>query len=698
LAAALLLAAVLLPPRAALAQESEVKVVGARTEAERLQQSAEAVNLVDTRKAKEQTADLAEVLARTQGVAVRRDGGLGSSARFALNGIYDRIPFFLDGVPLELAGYPFGVANVPVNLVDRVEIYRGVVPIRFGADGIGGAVNLVSDQRYDTHAAASYQAGSFGTQRVTLHGRYRDEPSGFVVGSSAFFDAARNNYAIDVEVPDARGRPMPVTVSRFHDDYRAYGVNVEAGFVERSWANRLFLRGFLSSYDKDLQHNALMTVPFGEIRYGETVAGATALYDAPLGDRVTLEAVASYTHRTIRFDDQSTWVYDWNGRQVATRRIAGELDAEPHDQRIRQHTLFARARVEWKIVPDVHVLRASTTPIYTTRTGEERRLETALRDPLSAQRDLFTLVSGVEYALTPWGDRLDNVLFAKDYFYRADTEEPLPGGVSFRIADSERHRQGLGDALRFRFTKWLLAKASYEYATRLPRPDEVFGDGVLVQPNLSLRPEVSHNGNLGPRIELRRTPLGAFTVDVNAFVRESDQLIVLLGGDRTFQHQNIYSARGLGLENAIGWISPGRYLTLDGMVTWQDVRNTAEQATFAEFEGDRIPNRPYLFASWGARLRFAGLPGVEDTVEPFYNGRFVESFYRGWESQGARAFKQTIDAQLTHNVGVSWIVTRPLARVTSTFEVDNVTDARVYDNFGVQRPGRAGYVKLTVSM
>jgi len=29
--------------------------------------------------------------------------------------------------------------------------------------------------------------------------------------------------------------------------------------------------------------------------------------------------------------------------------------------------------------------------------------------------------------------------------------------------------------LRFRWTPWLYTKVSYEYATRLPRPDEVFG-------------------------------------------------------------------------------------------------------------------------------------------------------------------------------------------------------------------------------
>jgi len=78
-----------------------------------------------------------EIAGATQGVAVRRVGGLGSNARFSLNGPYDdQIRFFLDGVPLELAGYPFESPR-PVNLVNRVEVYRGVVPVRFGADALG---------------------------------------------------------------------------------------------------------------------------------------------------------------------------------------------------------------------------------------------------------------------------------------------------------------------------------------------------------------------------------------------------------------------------------------------------------------------------------------------------------------------------------------------------------------------------------
>ena len=673
----------------------DVQVRGKLSEAERLQQSAEAVTVVETKTAKRQTVDMGEVLARTQGVSVRRYGGLGSTARISMNGLYDdQIRLFLDGVPLDLAGYPFGIENVPVNLVDRIEIYRGVVPVRFGADALGGAINLVSDQGYESHLAASYQVGSFGVHRLSVGGRYRDRASGWFAGGAAFVDQAENNYWVDVQVPDERGRLSDATVPRFHDAYAAAGGSLEVGVVDRPWAKRLSLRGFLSGYDKQLQNNLVMTVPYGEVHFGESVAGGTAAYEVDLRPDLGLELVANYSHRTTDFVDKSTWVYDWYGRRIRERRVPGELSADATDRTEWQNSGFGRMTAAWRITPQ-HVVRASASPTYTTRSGDDRiQADPNARDPLTAKRNLFTFVSGIEYEASLFGSRLSNIVFVKDYYYAVSAEDPLPGGV-FKPSDSKTHSQGIGDSLRYSFNPWFYAKASYEYATRLPRPDEVFGNAALIHANLGLAPEVSHNANIGPRFELRHTAFGDLTFDINGFFRDSDRLIVLLGNDRYYTYQNVYRARGLGVENAINWSSLGRHVGLAGTFTWQDVRNASDEGTFRGFKGDRIPNRPYLFASWGGHLRFANLPGPDDTVEPFYNGRYVHGFYRGWESQGLQKFKQVVDAQVTHDIGVSWTVTRDVARVTSTFEIDNLTNAKVYDNFGLQRPGRGIYVKVS---
>ena len=74
----------------------------ARTEDERRQ----LVEARETHEAQRHTADLGEVLARTEGIAVQRSGGLGSDTRLSLHGLSDdQIRVFLDGVPLELSGF-----------------------------------------------------------------------------------------------------------------------------------------------------------------------------------------------------------------------------------------------------------------------------------------------------------------------------------------------------------------------------------------------------------------------------------------------------------------------------------------------------------------------------------------------------------------------------------------------------------------
>jgi vitamin B12 transporter len=674
----------------------EVLVRGAQTDAERLQQSAEAVTVVDTRKAQQRTADMGDILARTPGVVVRRSGGLGSETSISLNGLYDdQVRYFIDGIPLRVAGYPLDVANVPVNLVERLELYRGVVPIRFGADALGGAVNLVTDQRYETRLGASYQVGSFGTHRVSASGRYRHEPTNFILGLSTFFDLTQNNYEVDVHVPGPDGRQVPVTVPRFHDAYAGYGATLEAGVVDQPWARRLLLKAFQTGYEKEIQNNNVMEVVYGEVRSGETIRGLTGLYEVDASEDVSVELVTSYAHRVISYTDAARWVYNWFGQRVSVRRTSAEADEEPEDNRTYENALFARMLGAWTVAAG-HVLRGVVTPRWTTRTGDELIQDSPTAfDPLNTTNRLATLVSGFEYESNWFGNRLSNIAFVKDYLYATDAREEVPENDSFRDMDIDVHRLGFGDSLRYRFTPWLLAKASYEYTTRLPEPDEVFGDAEQVAPNLDLKPEVSHNANVGPRLEIESAGLGEFTLDVNAFVRATDQQIILLVSQIRSAYENVYTARSSGLEGSFAISTLERTLHLDGALTWQDIRNTSSAGKFADFEGDPIPNRPHLFGSWGASVRVPRVGGPRNALELYYSGLYVHGFYRSWESAGVRSSKQLISAQTTHDAGVTWSVKNSFARVASTFEIDNFTDAKVYDEFGLQRPGRAFYVKVS---
>lgn len=668
-----------------------------------LERSAEAVRVVDTREQHHRAVDIGDVLAREPGVAMRRAGGLGSSSRLSLAGLYgDQIPTFLDGVPLAVAGYPFGIANVPVVLVERVELYRGVVPIRFGADALGGAVNLVStNASLRTGAAASYEVSSFETYRAALTGRYRDPGSGFTAGVTTFLDHSANNYPVFVDVPDERGRLREMRVPRFHDGYTAFGASADVGFAGTAWARRLLLRVYGTGYRRDLQHNVFMTVPYGEAEYGEQVYGASLRYeqDDLFGEDASIELVTNLSRRTIELYDVSRNRYGWDGRITRQVPVAGEING-PADDVYWEWTSFTRLLVRWAPAPE-HELMATVTPTYSTRTGDDRLVDqTETFDPLSVRQDLTTVISGLSYRLRLFDERLENDLFAKHYFYHVRGEDLLSGNT-VRTLENETSHVGVGDAFRFRFADWIWAKASYEYATRLPRPDEVFGDGAFVLANLELRPEVSHNVNVGAQIDVRdEQSTGRWQAQVNLFARIYDDRIVAYSDANTRVHRNILSASSLGAEASIAWTSPRRYVSLQANGTFQEQRNTSSTGEFGKYEGDRIPNIPWLFFNASATFRLPNVLTEDDALVLGWDTRYVHEFFRTWESVGlggGKADHSLVPAQLVHGLHLGYQLPGEL-RTSTTFEIRNLTDERVYDFVGVQRAGRSFHLKLTMHL
>lgn len=111
-------------------------------------------------------ADLGTAVARAPGAHVRRLGGLGAWTSVSLRGSSaEQVEVLLDGVPLNPdGGSAVDLSQLPLRAFERVEVYRGAVPFRFGSAPLGGAVNLVTPSRPNTSLATSY--GSFRTARV----------------------------------------------------------------------------------------------------------------------------------------------------------------------------------------------------------------------------------------------------------------------------------------------------------------------------------------------------------------------------------------------------------------------------------------------------------------------------------------------------------------------------------------------------
>jgi outer membrane receptor for ferrienterochelin and colicin len=179
-------------------------------------------------------------------------------------------------------------------------------------------------------------------------------------------------------------------------------------------------------------------------------------------------------------------------------------------------------------------------------------------------------------------------------------------------------------------------------------------------------------------------------------VRNAEDLIVVVGGDKDAQYQNVYNARSLGVELAAGWTSKRDWVVLDGNFTYVDFRNTSTKGAFAAFDGDRIPNRPYLFGNGSARLQARNVASPRDQLSLAWNTRYVHQFQRGWDVGSIN--RQGVPSQLLHSLALIYEVRNDERALSFTGEVQNLTDQAAYDFFGVLRPGRAFYFKATASL
>lgn len=660
-----------------------------------LRRSTAAIEVVELDRERAQAADLGEVLARKTSTVVRREAGLGSSGQLSIGGLAgDRVRFFIDGVPLEFSPYTQGLSNIPLNFIDRVEVYSGVVPTRFGADAIGGAVHVVTQRDVRRNGVSgSYELGSFGTQRVQAGAQYFNPTLGAFARAGAFLDYSDNSYDVEVEVANDQGQLQPKRLPRFHDAYRGQGALLEFGVVDKSWADRLSLQGYAASYDKELQSNPWMTRPYGEVTYARDGFGVNLRHTKSLSANLRSETAVGYSRRITEFRDLSKCRYDWYGRCQIELPLAGELSSVATDRSFDEDAVFVRALLESPLV-EGHTLRLALAPTLSSRKGEDARLSDTLFDELSQARRLTHAVVGVEYESDWFGGKLTNTAFVKAYGQWLHTKKQVAASELVEVSN-DRTLLGAGDTLRLFVADDVYLKAAYERAARLPNADEVFGDGGQLQSNPDLEPERGHNFNLGVAVDAAPVPFGSVHAAVTGIARFVDDYFGTFSDGFSYSTSNVAQVRVLGGEASAGFTQRRELFGVDARASYLDLRNVEGRGSNALFEGDRLPNQPYLRGSGAAFARYPTLLHAGDHVELFWNLRYVHEYLLGWESAAVDAERKDVPEQLVMGAGLTYATRGSGGQLSSTLEVNNFTDERVYDFYGSQRPGRAFSLKLT---
>ena len=667
--------------------------VEAITPIKQLEKSAYNVAAIDASKLTHLNSNAADMLAKASGVKVRETGGMGAESQINLNGFTGQhVRTFVDGVPISRAS-SFQIGNIPTELIDRIEIYKGVVPVTFGSDALGGAVNIVTRRSNAQYANLSYTFGSFNTHKSTLNvGAPLTDNIGIEL--NAYQNYSDNSYKVLTHYLDlTKGiySKDKQWFKRFHDRYHNEVIIGKVNIFKEPWADKLsFSLNYNQEY-KQIQNANLMQIVFGG-KYQTSYTYSTGIeYEKKnLLKGLSFSVVGRYDLTTTNVVDEENRIYSWDG-SYRIKPTKGE--AMYQNTVFEGKTAYVAAHLDYWL-SEKHFLQLTHTFSHYYRLTKSQ-----LFTPFSSDADFMDRINqknitGLSYKYVP-NDQWTVLAFGKYYTAKVTGPAVVSGYGYLSVYEDHTERTnalGVGIGSSYEFSKELLAKLSYEKSYRLPNDRELFGDGDLEIGANQLRPEHSENLN----VNLSWQP-------------EANGHALLAEGGFALRYIQDYIIRNVASTGAATSKNHGKVLTLGGDFTlryfyqktfsvggnlsYMDMRNRERKNTNGADSvtyGDRVPNMPYLFGSADATYTFDSLLTQDDGLTLGYNLAYTHEFFLSWQSEGA---KITVPTQLSHDLSLTY--TAPRNKYTLSVEVKNFTDALLYDNYSLQKAGRAFYVKAS---
>lgn len=681
-------------------QLDEVTVVS--TGVSRLKRSAFNAVAVDTKELQNTTKNLSDALAKAPGMKLRESGGVGSDMQLMLDGFSGKhVKVFIDGVPQEGVGSSFGLNNIPVNFADRIEVYKGVVPVGFGTDAIGGVINIVTNKkRRRWFLDASYSYGSFNTHKSNVNFGQTFK-NGFTYEINAFQNYSDNDYHIEAPVEDFEtgriDRDKKVRVKRFNDTYHNEAVVGKVGVVDKKWADRLMLGFTYSNMYQDIQTGVRQDIVYGQKhRKGHSLMPSLEYYKRNLlAKGLDVALTVNYNKNLTTNVDTASYKYNWYGdRKLLNSPGEQSYQHSRADNNNWNGTFTANYRLgKMHMLTFNHVLNTFSRSNTSLLAKEEQS------DAIA--KETRKNISGVSYRLMP-SETWNLSVFGKYY------NQFVAGPVATDANQNDYVRTtrsvssiGYGAAGTYFILPGLQAKLSYEKAYRLPTIEEMFGNEDLEMGDIGIRPENSDNVNLN--LNYNRT-FGRHSVYVEGglvYRNTKDYIqrnITDLSGGKsaaTYINYGKVLTKGYNISARYGF---GKWVSVGGNFTQMDVRDNMKTSISGSAENiaykERMPNLPYIFADSDVTFYWRDLGRKGNALTVSYDNQYLHSFTYYSSKIGSNKGDYVVPSQFSHNLSLSYSLRD--GRYNLSFECRNFTDEQLYDNFSLQKAGRVFYGKVRV--
>lgn len=696
------------------AQLREVEVRGVAAK-KAIETSGFAVNVIETKEAALQNMQTIDLLDRSAGVRVRQDGGLGGRVEYNINGLSgNAIKIFIDGVPISNYGRSFSLNSIAPALIERIEVYKGVLPGNLSEDALGGAINVILKKGLKSNLTSSYAYGSFNTHQWNANGSHRFK-SGLTVKGSAFYNYSDNNYKVwgeDVMYYEADGSTSSGhTAKRFNDAYKSRGLKLDIGITDKKWADQLFIGTVLSDQMKELQHGVSMKMVYGNrhSRQNSKVVLLNYTKKNLFFDGLSININASYSWLERRNIDTIGDRYDWRGPIIDkntgnTVQYANGAEQSSIGKTLSindEKTFVVRSNISYTI-NDNNILHGNI--LFNTF---ERGVDDLRRDELWRNfqnvRDLNKKIFSFTYENIALNNKLRSNIFYKHYFQNVISHEPRRVNSTWTKESVEKdiNQSGYGLSMSYRLLKQLYVLTSAERAIRMPSEGEMFGNDVENEvSNYNLRPETSNNLNIGLNFGPFIYKKHSLNINGSFFYRNVKDMIrrAFSADSRDIaSFENLESVLARGFDAEIIYKYANKWQVNANLSKFNALFNSKYNAAGARYSyyKQQIRNEPSFKFSTGIAYFLNNLFYKNTRTSFYYNTNYVNRFLRDWAGIGGAGLNW-IPAQFVHDIGFTYMLAN--GKTTLGFDVKNIFNSQVFDNFKIQKPGRGVYGKITYSI
>lgn len=292
------------------------------------------VNIVRPDEFKGEQKSLPDLLLTVPGVHVREVNGKGQYTTVTMRGsTAAQVGIFIDGVLANLGGdTAVDLSTIPVKNVERIEVYRGYIPSRFGGTFMGGVINIVTKKPETTDVSLEVGKSSYGGKRGSMEITAPLGDGSLMVGTnyeSSDGDFKYKNYAAERYLPygEQQIAGQQKVIDNFNNetiDYMTKGavINLQQEQIDYYKANNDAWLGFVRS---DSLKDAIYD---NRYEYAKKDVGNSNLY---LIEQQVVDRGLKDEYLKRGYDD-SDWhealQYDWIGSSFGEGILTPEIKEE----------------------------------------------------------------------------------------------------------------------------------------------------------------------------------------------------------------------------------------------------------------------------------------------------------------------------------------------------------------------------------